>query len=351
MRRCARSGGPSGKTDRNKKVLPRREFSRQLHNRRQITVTVVEAIIEGIIQGATEFLPVSSSGHLSLSKHFLGISVDSLLFDVMLHVGTLVAVLAVYYKVVLRLIVAFGLLVKDLVTGQFRWSRMNEDRRLLIMLIIALIPLFLLFLPVPGTGMKVKDFADVFATDNDIVLEGCALIVTSILLTLGILASRRSQGAHLVMRKKYEHNGREAFRVSDAIAVGVTQCIAAVFPGVSRSGSTLSVGLMRGVDRQAALDFSFVLGIPSILAASVLTVKDAIHENVAVEAAPLIAGMVTAAVVGFLAIKLLRWMVTTNKLHVFAWYTLILGIVSVVVGVIEHTTGVNVFTGAAITFS
>ena len=70
MRRCVRSGGPSGKTDRNKKVLPRREFSRQLHNRRQITVTVVEAIIEGIIQGATEFLPVSSSGHLSLSKHF-----------------------------------------------------------------------------------------------------------------------------------------------------------------------------------------------------------------------------------------------------------------------------------------
>lgn len=315
-------------------------------------MTVVEAIIQGIIQGATEFLPVSSSGHLSLSKHFLGIQVDSLLFDVMLHVGTLIAVLVVYYKVVIRLIVAFGLLIKDLVTGQFKWSRMNDDRRLLLMLMIALIPLFLLFVPVPGTGMQIKDFADVWATDSDIVLEGCALIVTSILLTLGILASNRVQGAHMnsVMRKKYEHSGRESFRAGDAVAVGITQCIAAVFPGVSRSGSTLSVGLMRGVDRQAALDFSFVLGIPSILAASVLTVKDAVQENVVVGTAPLIAGMITAAVVGFLAIKLLRWMVTTNKLHVFAWYTLILGIVSVVIGIIEHSTGVNMFTGAAIVF-
>ena len=315
-------------------------------------MTVWEAIIQGIIQGATEFLPVSSSGHLSLSKHFLGIEVDSLLFDVMLHVGTLVAVLAVYYKVIIRLIVAFGLLIKDLVTGNFKWSKMNDDRRLLLMLIIALLPLFLLFVPVPGTGMQVKDFADVWATDNDIVLEGCALIVTSILLTLGILASRRAQGAHMnvVMRKKYAHSGRESFHTGDAVAVGITQCIAAVFPGISRSGSTLSVGLMRGVDRQAAVDFSFVLGVPSILAASVLTVKDAVEENIAVDAIPLIVGMVTAAVVGFIAIKLLRWMVTTNKLHVFAWYTLIVGIVSVVIGIIEHSTGVNVFTGAAIVF-
>ena len=216
----------------------------------------------------------------------------------------------------------------------------------LLMLIIALLPCSFFFVPVPGTGMQVKDFADVWATDNDIVLEGCALIVTSILLTLGILASRRAQGAHMnvVMRKKYAHSGRESFHTGDAVAVGITQCIAAIFPwdfpfwfyAFRRSNARCGPP---GGGR-----LSFVLGIPSILAASVLTVKDAVEENIAIDAMPLIVGMITAAVVGFIAIKLLRWMVTTNKLHVFAWYTLIIGIVSVVIGIIEHSTGVNVFT-------
>ena len=314
-------------------------------------MSFLEAIIEGIIQGATEFLPVSSSGHLSLSKHFLGISVDSLLFDVLLHVGTLIAVLAVYYDVVWRLIRAFFRFVKQVFTGQFRFKTMDEDIRLLLMLFFGLIPLFLLFLPVPGTGMKLKDFADVWATDSDIILEGCALIVTSILLTLAVLSQRRSQGAHAKHSAAGEKNsaaGRTFLRLKDAIVIGLVQCAAAVFPGVSRSGSTLSTGMMLGVNRKTALDYSFVLGIPSIMAAAVLTLKDAHEAGEVIEWGPMLAGMIAACIVGFLAIKLLRFMVTTNKLHVFAWYTLILGVICVIIGIIEKATGVNVVTGAAI---
>lgn len=298
-------------------------------------MSILQAIIQGIIQGATEFLPVSSSGHLSLAQHFMGVKVDSLLFDVMLHLGTLFAVLIVYRELILRLIVSFIRLLKDVFTGKFQWSCMSADRRLLMMLMIGLLPLFLLFLPVPGTGHKIKDFADLWATDSDIVVEGCALIFTSVLLTLGILATKRQQGrggARTV-------SGRRNFDVPDALAVGLAQCVAAVFPGLSRSGSTLSVGLMRGISRQTALDYSFVIGIPAIVAAALIEMKDALSQPITVGIGPILAGVITAAIVGFLAIKLLRWMVATDKLAVFVWYTFILGIITIAIGVYEHQTG------------
>lgn len=315
-------------------------------------MTIFQAIIQGVIQGATEFLPVSSSGHLSLAQHFMGVQVPSLLFDVMLHLGTLLAVLAVYYKLVWKLICELVFMLGDIFTGRFKWRKMDPTRRLLMMLMIGLIPLFLLFLPVPGTGMKIKDFADQWATDNDIIIEGCSLIVTGILLTLGIFASHKTSEHHAIHRRSSAgaSGGRRQFNTADAVCVGLTQCVAAVFPGLSRSGSTLSAGLMRGVNRQTALDYSFVIGIPSILAAVVLELKDATGAPVSGGTAPIIAGVITAAIVGFFAIKLLRWMVTTNKLGVFAVYTLVLGAIIVVLGMIEHRTGVNIVTGAALQF-
>ena len=303
-------------------------------------MNVIQAIFQGIIQGLTEFLPVSSSGHLSLVQHFMDVKIDSLLFDVMLHIGTLIAVLIVYYKLVWRLLKELVFTVRDIFTGKFKWSQMSADRNLLMMLIIGLIPLFLLFLPVPGTGMKIKDYADLWATDKDILIEGFSLIGTSILLTLGIFATKRTKansGAHSKNAKTA--GGRKQFNVVDAVAVGLIQCVAAVFPGLSRSGSTLSGGLMRGINRQTALDYSFVIGIPSIMAAAVLTLKDAMKAHEAISAGPMIAGMITAAVVGFFAIKILRWMVASNKLGIFAVYTFLLGAVVVVIGFIERSTG------------
>ena len=151
-------------------------------------MSIFEAIVQGIVQGATEFLPISSSGHLSLAQHIMGVKVDSLLFDILLHLGTLIAVCAVYYKLIWRLIKAFISLVADVFRGKFKWKDMDHDRRLLMMLIIGLIPLFLLFLPVPGTGMKLKDISELWASDSTIWIEGFAFLMTSALLFLGIRA-------------------------------------------------------------------------------------------------------------------------------------------------------------------
>ena len=310
-------------------------------------MSIWEAIIQGIVQGATEFLPVSSSGHLALSQHILGVELDSLLFDILLHLGTLIAVLAVYYKLVIRLFKAFLAMVTDIIHGEFQWSKMDHDRRLLMMLIIGLVPLFLLFLPVPGTDMKIKDFSELWASDSNLWVEGLAFLATSGLLFLGIQAINRQKITRLRRRDGSikEVTGRMKFHTIDAIVVGITQCAAAVFPGLSRSGSTLSAGLLRGINQQAALDYSFVLGIPSILAAAVLTVKDAVGQPVDIGAGAMIAGVLTSAIVGFLAIKLLKWIVTTNKLHIFAFYTLVLGSVTILIALIESIIGTNLFTG------
>ncbi len=311
-------------------------------------MTVFEAIIQGIIQGATEFLPVSSSGHLSISKHLFGIELPGILFDIMLHLGTLVAVVFVYRKLIWRLLKEFGSLCVDVVHGKFKWSEMNHDRRLIFMLIIGLLPLFLLFAPIPGTGMQLKDLSDQLGSDSSMLAEGLALLATSALLFLGIRADRLTHKKTIQDRqgKRVQNPGRKKLHTVDAIVIGFTQCVAAVFPGLSRSGSTLSVGLLRGINQQTALDYSFVLGIPAIAAAAVVSLKDLGSDGAAIGAAPLIAGVITAAIVGFLAIKLLKWIVTTNKLTIFAYYTLIAGTLVTVLGIIEHILNKNLFTGA-----
>ena len=311
-------------------------------------MTVFEAIIQGIIQGATEFLPVSSSGHLSISKHLFGIELPGILFDIMLHLGTLVAVVFVYRKLIWRLLKEFGSLCVDVVHGKFKWSEMNHDRRLIFMLIIGLLPLFLLFAPIPGTGMQLKDLSDQLGSDSSMLAEGLALLATSALLFLGIRADRLTHKKTIQDRqgRRVQNPGRKKLHTVDAIVIGLTQCVAAVFPGLSRSGSTLSVGLLRGINQQTALDYSFVLGIPAIAAAAVVSLKDLGSDGAAIGAAPLIAGVITAAIVGFLAIKLLKWIVTTNKLTVFAYYTLIAGALVTVLGIIEHILNKNLFTGA-----
>ncbi|MCI9256348.1 undecaprenyl-diphosphate phosphatase [Acutalibacter sp.] len=311
-------------------------------------MTILEAILQGVIQGATEFLPVSSSGHLSISQHIFGIELPGILFDVMLHLGTLIAVVFVYRELVWRLIKEFFSLLGDLFRGRFRWSEMSGDRRLIFMLLIGLLPLFLLFCPIPGTDMKVKDVSEMLASDSGILVEGFALLATGLFLTLGILANKRAGSfRHAASRhgERAPKGGRTSLTVPDSIAIGLTQCLAAVFPGLSRSGSTMSVGLMRGVNQQTALDYSFVLGIPSIAAAALVSLKDVGSAGEAIGAVPLLVGVATAAVVGFLAIKLLRWIVTTNKLWVFVAYTLVAGLAVTGIAIFEHMTGVNLFTG------
>lgn len=159
-------------------------------------MSIIDAIIQGIVQGLTEFLPVSSSGHLSITQHILGATENNLFFNVMLHVGTLVAVVAFYHKLIWSLIKEFFSLVKDVFTGKFKWKEMNYERNLIMMLIIGLLPLFLLFLPIPGTDMKIKDLADVLTGERYLIVVSISLMITSILLTVGIICNKRTIGSN-----------------------------------------------------------------------------------------------------------------------------------------------------------
>lgn len=310
-------------------------------------MSILDAIIQGIVQGLTEFLPVSSSGHLVLSQHVLGVHGNNLFFDVMLHLGTLIAVLAVYYKLVIRLLKAFFSMITDVFKGNFKWKNLDRDKRLVIMLIIGLIPLFILFLPIPGTDLSFKDLSEKWANEGNLMVVGLSLLATSILLTLGVWANKKTSA-------KYEHkknhaskdHGRKYYNPIDAILVGIMQCLAAIFPGLSRSGSTLSVGLLRGISKQTALDYSFVLGIPSILAAALLELKDVAETgDFGLGVMPVIIGVVVSAIVGFLAIKLFKWLLATDKMWIFILYTAVCGIATIIICFIEKSNNMNIFTG------
>ncbi len=308
----------------------------------ELLMKIIQDVILGAVQGVTEFLPVSSSGHLNIAKHIMGIDDGGIFLDVMLHIGTLAAVLIFYRKLIWRLIKAFGLLVKDIFTGKFKWSEMDGDRNLIFMLIIGLIPLFLLFAPIPTTDMKVKDLADLFAQNKYFIVVGISLLVTSALLFIGNKINSRPAGKHYQkdIESNYSGNGRTRYTVLDALCVGFTQCVAAVFPGLSRSGSTLSVGQMRGINKQAALDYTFVLGIPSIIAAAVLEAKDIDSSMLTTDSLiAVMCGVVAAAVVGYFSIVLFKWLLKTDKMIVFIIYTAVLGSIVIGVSVFEMVTG------------
>ena len=308
-------------------------------------MSILDAIIQGIVQGLTEFLPVSSSGHLLISQHILGVKENNLFFSIMLHIGTLIAVLAVYYKTILKLIKSFFEIIKDIFTGKFDFKKLDNDKNMVLMLMAGLLPLFLLFVPIPGSNTNVKGIAEELAGDKSIILVGIALIVTSILLKIGINA-RQTYKINYTFDREKPWEGRKRLNLMDALSIGVTQFVAAIFPGISRSGSTLSTGLLRGINKQTALDYSFILGTPAILAAAVIELKDALKVGAisSVGLAPVIVGMIVSAVVGFLSIKLFKWLLKTDKMIIFVIYTFVVGLASVIIGVIENIYGMNIFT-------
>ncbi len=308
-------------------------------------MNVFEAIFQGIVQGLTEFLPVSSSGHLTICQHILGMSEDNLFFSVMLHIGTLAAVIAVYVRLVGRLFKALVRVCKKIFSGKFKIKELDGEENLAFMIIIGLLPLFVMFLPI-GNGMKLKDLADVFAKDGYFIVVGLSLLATSALLYIGNKQSKKIADAN----KK----GRKRYKLPDALTVGFTQCLAALFPGLSRSGSTLAASQLRGMDKKVALDYSFLLGTPAIVAAALLEGKDALFpkdgQAVTVEYFPVIIGMLFAAVVGFIAIKLFKWLLATDKMYVFIAYTAIVGAIVLVISIIELATGENMFTHNTLVF-
>ena len=277
----------------------------------------ISIIIQGIIQGLTEFLPISSSGHLSVAQHFLGTEETGLLISIVLHLGTLVAVFIAFYKDIWGIIKEFFLTIGDIFTGKFSWRNMNDSRRMLFMVIIAT----LLLVP----AYFVKDFFTCMEGDGDIIFEGCAFMFTALLLFLSDACVKGFK------------TGKD-MKIRDAIAVGLFQCVA-LFPGVSRSGSTITAGLFCGLTRETAVKFSFILGIPAILGGSVLEIKDAFESGTEFDIPLLLVGFAAAAAVGVLSIKLVSLVTKKNKFKWFGVYVLILGLLCVGAGVYETITG------------
>ncbi len=277
----------------------------------------ISIIIQAIIQGLTEFLPVSSSGHLSVVQHITGYSGESaLVTSIVLHLGTLAAVFVAFRKTIWGMIKEFFKTIGDIFTGKFSWKNMNSDRRMMIMVIIAtliLVPVYFF-----------KDFFTARQGDGDIAFEGVAFLFTALLLFL----SDRCHG---------NKTGKE-MKVIDAVTVGAFQCVA-LFPGVSRSGSTTAAGLFCGLEKNAAVTFAFILGIPAILGGSVLELKDVMETQVEVDWIAMAIGFVISAVVGFLAIKLVAWLLKSDRFKIFGVYTLIIGVACLVGGIWEHVTG------------
>lgn len=285
-------------------------------------MSFLEALMQGIIQGLTEFLPVSSSGHLSIYQHFTGNNGEgALLFSAILHLGTLAAVFIAFRKTICELILEFFSLIKDIFTGKFKWKTMNPQRRAIIMLVISLLMLIPFYI--------FKDYFEKVSEDSDIVIEGICFLYTSVIL---FISDRCVKG-----NKKFRD-----ITVKNAVTVGTFQGIA-LLPGVSRSGSTISSGLFCGFERGTAVEYSFILGIPAILGGCLLQVKDAVEQKAMdINILNFAVGFITSAVVGICAIKMVNWLVKSDKFKIFAIYTFILGIIVTGIGIFEHSVGMNI---------
>ena len=274
-----------------------------------MTITLTQAILLGVVQGLTEFLPVSSTAHLALAQRFMpGFSQPGILFDVLLHVGTLVAVTVYFRKRILS--TAQGLVATDEVERR-------AARRLfgLILLAVALTGAVTL----PLKKLSVEGMADFRRI-------GWALMGTALLLLAAqFVGKRRGDGGRPL----------EQMKVGHAAVVGICQSASAVLHGLSRSGNTISVGLFTGMSREAAAEFSFLLSIPTILAAALVENWHAYRHNPETFSAPgaipaYLAGMAVAAVIGYFAVGALLRMVVRMHLLPFAIYCAALGLFLVV---------------------
>ncbi len=283
-------------------------------------MSILDAIIQGILQGLAEFLPISSSGHLSVYQHFAGITGEALSATVFLHLGTLFAVFAVFYKQLLGLIIEFWQTVKDIVTGKFRLKDMTPRRKMLLMLILSCLMLAVI--------LPVKDKIEGLVGDGDILVEGVCLLFTAALIVISSrLAAPRGKG-------KTAGN----MKAGDAVLIGLAQA-AATLPGLSRSGSTISASLMLGYEREYAFDYSFILGTPAILLATALELKDAVQGKIEINAAAVLIGIAIAAVVGFFAIKFLAKTVRSGAFRYFGWYCVAAGLLVTAAGLAEKISG------------
>lgn len=290
-------------------------------------MNLIESIFMGIIQGVTEFLPVSSSGHLAIFKNLFGLQDTGLLFDVLLHVGTLVAVFIVFWKDIWELIVnGIGIIADALKnTGYFFYNLVEKNkagykkkkyikvistpyRKFAMLVIISTIPTGIM-------GILLNDVIEKASTA--LIIPGICLLITG---TLLLIADNTPDG------KKNE----DTVSYKNAAVVGVCQGIATL-PGISRSGTTIVACLVSKMDRKFAVKYSFIMSIPVILGAALLEVKDIGSSGISGgEVFNYVIGMLVATVVGYICIKTMLKVVRNKKFKGFSIYCYVVGLIAII---------------------
>lgn len=277
-------------------------------------MTLFSSVILGLIQGITEFLPISSSGHLAIAEHLLHTTGTKTpeFFDVLLHLGTLVAVFVAYWSDIRDMI-------GELIAGARDLARRSTPnpvppaRRLILLIIVSTLPLFAV--------LPVKKLVEGLA-DNMYFVAG-ALLVTGCLL---FASDRVKKG------RKTEKSAT----LLDALVVGIGQAIATC-PGISRSGTTITAGCFVGFDRKFAVRYSFLMSIPAILGANILSLKDAFEAGIIWADVPVyLVGVAVAAVVGYACIRLLKMIAEKGRFGFFAYYCWIVGALTLVMTLVQN---------------
>jgi len=258
-------------------------------------VNFLEAVLLGVVQGLTEWLPVSSSGHLVIVQQLFGIQVP-LLFDIALHVGTLLAVLAFLWKDVLKIVSAF-----------LKFDFKSDDGKMGLFILVGSVPVAL-------AGFFLHDFVESLFSSLSAV--GAALVVMgSILYSTKFFKNGRG------MNGEREMNGE--LNAKNALLIGISQAIS-IIPGISRSGITISSALYRNIGKQKAFVFSFLLSIPAVLGAAVFEVVSSSLGFSPIDFG-MIFGAAIAASVGYLSLKLMRNIVDKERFYLFAYYCWLVG--------------------------
>ena len=283
----------------------------------------LQAIIMGIVQGAAEFLPISSSGHLAIFSKIFGLSEPDLTFDILLHVGTLLAIFIVYWNDIKKLVIeGFGIIgdfivnaavfVKKLFTKdntlKYRKVVNTSYRKFVMLIIVSTIPTGIIGILVDDIVANVK---------TNLLIVGVCLLITSCLLLIS---------DYVEPGNKKPKN----ITYTNAFVIGICQGFATL-PGISRSGTTITACLVSKFDRKLAVKYSFIMSIPAVLGAAVLELKDFFATiGECKYLGQYLVGTLVAAVVGFICIKVLMILVRNNKFKYFAYYCIAAGAVSIV---------------------
>jgi undecaprenyl-diphosphatase len=272
-------------------------------------INILQAIVLGIVQGLTEFLPVSSSAHLVFMHELTGVE-PSLAYDTMLHIGTLVAVVAYFWSDLINMFKSFFSSLIDIPRGQFR-KGLQEDqfKKLAWLVVIGTIPAGI-------AGILFKDFFE--GLFSNIVAVSFFLIITGFLLF----------GSEMISRRISSKTGLKEMNIKNSIIVGIAQACA-IAPGISRSGATISTGLFLGLERELAARYSFLLSIPAILGAALIQTKD-IASILDISTMGVISGFIASIISGYLAIKFMLKLIKEKDLLPFAYYCWIVGLLAII---------------------